>query len=591
MRSLFSQFELDRTDSTDNPFSVVYYAGHGASNRGNMYIFGVDAQFDGSTELKRLSISPGYEIFGDQAINVTKEMSKINNISGEGNLVFIDACRDNPVLDAYQDRINEIIESGAPKLTRDQIDRLSLKYSAADNDDYDDMFGNIIVTYSTPPMKPAADGGADASTRFASEVLALLRDPGMQKVNANVFAGELISRIKRRENAKKPYERQYAKLQGSIPFAPVFCFKDCPQPISAWISEKVEIFSTDGASDTNTQEQLGEPPQHGNLIGQPPPRGQFAVQQRENEPIRSRFPVWFVAAKGLGEPKFAQATVKPREDQKPATPSITMSTTGADEISKTAPGTNPVKVDIFYCIGDALEGEREASAKQVAGSISSKSKAITLANGYLGLVRIRSLSPEMNRKNHFVSGGNSIWVDRGDDTEASWAEFIKQSSTIDLKIANVDAARGSKNYISVFMCEGGGNIIPKNLVTTQVPLFSDTRNANVMVDALHERFTDLKFLGEIGYVDSKKKQKSPATTEVRYFLKNQTSDAQKLADELTSSLGHNVKTVIVPKFARLVANNPVIEIWVGHDDVDTMRSVYSVDAPAVDKQVPSPSNE
>ena len=70
--------------SRDSDVNLFFYAGHGMSVNGTNYLVPVDAVFEDETALDFEAVSVDF---------VTRQMSLSNAV----NLVFLDACRDNPL--------------------------------------------------------------------------------------------------------------------------------------------------------------------------------------------------------------------------------------------------------------------------------------------------------------------------------------------------------------------------------------------------------------------------------------------------------------------------------------------------------------
>lgn len=522
IRKAIKSFISQRIDNVEeNPFSVFYYAGHGAGNNGNMYIFGTDANIDPKNELRRLLVSSNYEIFGDEAVNITSLVASLDNISGQANLVFIDACRDNPLLEEYRKKIDDYIRNNPGKLTSDQIDRISITYKSQAQGDLLPEYSNIVFVYSTPPELPAADGGASGRTEFSQDIVKLVKTPQYQRVNASAFADKVVHTILSREKKKPPFQRQIAKRQGVIAPDPVFCFRGCPQPLAAWPSETVEILNAPRRK-SEINNSVIAPIRHASIVRQKPAEVRlFALTASENS-----------------------EEVKPKKT--------------ADTPVSDAP---PVKIDFFYCTGDERDTERERLAKSIAALVLMEEPS-ALAGVKIGLVRARSLSPEANAQHRYVSGGNTVWIDGFSPQEEKLAKVLLGYGVGRLELNYRKPGHTSPNYLSVFICDGAEKIKARSIIYTQVPKEEDKTAAGLFIGVLAAKERRFYFAKAIEAVE-----KSPDRTQVRFALPKLAAEAHDLAKAAGEQIGREVKVVFLKQYAGKVdPSRPSLELWIGLSD-------------------------
>ncbi|MEI9429213.1 caspase family protein [Mesorhizobium sp. Cs1299R1N3] len=551
IRRELSAFSGERIDGSDNPFAVIYYAGHGAQNHSNEYIFGVDSDIDPLRELKRIVKGPDYEIFGDQAVNLTRDIIGLNGLPGQGFLVFIDACRDNPVLNKYRSEVDDLIKKSPKALTAKQVQRISLTYGYPD--DSQKELKNIIVAYSTPPGLPADDGGRAGSTMFASTILSMLADEDMQKVNVSTFVDELRLRVYNAQEALDEGKRQYAQRQGLMPYRPVFCFKGCPQPLAIWRTDSALLFRP-------------EEPEEG--IGGKGQKTEF-IQKGLDQ----------VGAKSRNEPilAFNEYTPGVTDIHRFTTNDVIVSqdTIAPDDIPNMSPASDALRMDIYYCTGDSQSGHRLQLATELAQQITRTTRSnFVLEGNRLAFVRVRELTAALNLEHNFVYGMNTVWVDPRSRSELAWADYVNSKSPTPLTQFPITGNR-SKNYLSVYLCEGAEDARATSTVYLQVPSRSETLIGDRMVSYLNSELPQLGFAKHVSAVDEGDQIQSPNSTEVRYFLSAQRSDAVDLSNELSNRLGHKVGVVMLTTGnLKPVNENPVIEIWLGRSDIAAARNAY-----------------
>ena len=139
--------------------ALFYYAGHGIQANGENYLLPVDARFDDLSGLKR------------QAVALADVMEEMQSRARTA-VVFIDACRDNPLADSLRAK-TRAVSRGLARV--------------------DVTAKNTLVVFATAPGQVAADGEGRNSP-FTKALLDHVEAPGveveslMKRVSAAVIA-------------------------------------------------------------------------------------------------------------------------------------------------------------------------------------------------------------------------------------------------------------------------------------------------------------------------------------------------------------------------------------------------------------------
>ncbi|WP_128547002.1 caspase family protein [Larkinella soli] len=155
---------------------LVYYAGHGLMVRGQNYMQPVDANPADEPEVE-------WECYALRRLIDRMEYAN----EGGSNLIFWDACRDNPYRSWYRGAGGKVYESVQPP------------------------YGTMVV-YATEPGKPAYDGN-EKNGLFTSELVRHMGEP-------NVDLIELVERIEQGLEARGYRQRPYieGRLRGKFYF-------------------------------------------------------------------------------------------------------------------------------------------------------------------------------------------------------------------------------------------------------------------------------------------------------------------------------------------------------------------------------------
>jgi uncharacterized caspase-like protein len=113
------------------PFGFIYYSGHGVQVDADTYIFGVDTQADIDKAVDRYHRNPHSTLFVG-GIRLREEI--LDEIGDPGNgsiLLVLDACRENPIVEAMARRG---ITIGGPRRGARPAPGLKMLFSTADGD-------------------------------------------------------------------------------------------------------------------------------------------------------------------------------------------------------------------------------------------------------------------------------------------------------------------------------------------------------------------------------------------------------------------------------------------------------------------------
>ena len=169
-------------DSEGASIAIVFYAGHGAQINGENYLLPVDIEIP-----KRES---------DVQLSSLKVDDIINSLKSKTKIVFLDACRDNPVL-------IKNLSSGRGSF------RGGL--AAAKNSSLDESSGGVFIAYATDAGNIAADGQGQTNSPFTTALLQYIKQP----VSIDDMFSMVVKEVRAKTNNKqKPYK--YASLDGVV---------------------------------------------------------------------------------------------------------------------------------------------------------------------------------------------------------------------------------------------------------------------------------------------------------------------------------------------------------------------------------------
>jgi len=166
-------------ESEQASVSVIYYAGHGAQINGDNYLLPIDLELP-----KRES---------DIQLSSIKIDDVINSIKSKVKIIFLDACRDNPVL-------TKTLAKGRGTY-RGGLNPNSNNYS-------DQNSSGIFVAYATDSGNIALDGDGQKNSPFAESLSKYIKE----EISIDDMFSKVTKEVKlKTNNTQKPYK--YASLE------------------------------------------------------------------------------------------------------------------------------------------------------------------------------------------------------------------------------------------------------------------------------------------------------------------------------------------------------------------------------------------
>jgi hypothetical protein len=189
----------NRLAGTENPVALVFYSGHAIQINGENWLIPSRAQLPLNRDLTRLSEQAQAGVVAAHAVRLQTVFQYFRNPelgSGGVNLVFLDACRNNPWYEQLFGRSRSALSRGLA----DQPPPSRI---------------GTLVAYSTSYGDVALDGPTGRNSPFAAALLALIERPEM---NVQELLRQVRARVYRQVN-QAPAE--YGTLIDP------FCFAGC----------------------------------------------------------------------------------------------------------------------------------------------------------------------------------------------------------------------------------------------------------------------------------------------------------------------------------------------------------------------------
>lgn len=149
--------------------ALFYYAGHGLQVKGVNYLPAVDAMIESEEDVPRGSL------------NVNEVLGLMEESKTRLNLVFLDACRNNPYARSFRSTAGGLAKLEAPSGT--------------------------LISFATRPGSVAADGGGKNGI-YTEQLLRIMEQPGLQ---IEQVLKQVTSQVKRASGGK-----QEPWMEGSI---------------------------------------------------------------------------------------------------------------------------------------------------------------------------------------------------------------------------------------------------------------------------------------------------------------------------------------------------------------------------------------
>jgi uncharacterized caspase-like protein len=195
------------SESENADVAVVYYAGHGAQLNGSNYVLPTDM------DIPRTS--------ADIQFAGLKIDDLVNSIGSNTKIIFLDACRDNPVL------FKRLVSGrGAPSI--------GLAPASASNFTDARPGGGVFIAYATDAGATADDGSA-AHSPFTEALLRYMQKP--------MSIDDMFSLVTREvrlvtKNAQRPYK--YASLENIVCLTPA-CSSKQPATVDNVIEQSKHV--------------------------------------------------------------------------------------------------------------------------------------------------------------------------------------------------------------------------------------------------------------------------------------------------------------------------------------------------------------
>lgn len=516
----------------NNPYGVIYYAGHGAQSNDEFYAFGVDSNVDLRKEVELLRTYTNYEVFsqpsfpgadGETAVNLTRLAARVNGPQGKALLVIVDACRDDPVLDQFTSSRTD----PGPRNAEERR-RVSIGYINSRPDKYDALFRNIMIMFAGRPGQPVPSGTAKMSNWFSQHLFDYLQKSANLQAPIPLFVSNFESQAKGAQGGLPDFARQIPQHVGSMASSPVFCFKGCAQPLSVWTNEKAEVIGEAATAAPRRAERMPSVKPR-----DPDQAGPRRIQVGFSIPASMLLP----ASSGL------RADATARSPQQPA---------------------RPLNLDVFYCSGDAGEAEQKRTAREFAEATRRLApRDYILAGTYINQIRLRSLDVNVNLAMVHPKTGTSLVLVQSESASPAWLERLAS----DFDRTYMDDV--TKGYIRAYFCTGFSvKQKPHPLVYTQVSHRYQVPQAKQYLSLLSTALPNLKFVDGIEAVDDTHPDKThtPDVTQVRYYTSEQTDQAEELAKLLQQQVSKPVVVVKMRALEPTARKNPVIELWFGRNE-------------------------
>lgn len=188
-----------RSKLTPGAVALVFYAGHGLQIKGENYLPAVDADIESEEDVQ------------NQSLSLKQIMDVLDESKSRLNLVFLDACRNNPYASSFRSAGRGLARVSAPSGT--------------------------LVSYATKPGSVAADG-TGRNGLYTSKLLAQM-DSNQQ---IEQVLKRVVTEVKIASNGK-----QEPWMEGSIEGD--YCFGGCEESAGTRIENPLPITSVKGDSE------------------------------------------------------------------------------------------------------------------------------------------------------------------------------------------------------------------------------------------------------------------------------------------------------------------------------------------------------
>jgi len=189
--STLSEF---RSKLSSGAVALVFYAGHGLQINGENYLPAVDADINAEEDVS------------NQSLSVRQIMDVLDKAKTRLNLVFLDACRNNP----YASRSFRSTERGLARVSAPS---------------------GTLISYATKPGSVAADGDG-RNGLYTSKLLAQMDST----IQVELTLKQVVTEVKATSNGK-----QEPWMEGSIEGD--FCFAGCATSGGSQVASQMPVFA------------------------------------------------------------------------------------------------------------------------------------------------------------------------------------------------------------------------------------------------------------------------------------------------------------------------------------------------------------
>jgi Caspase domain len=219
-----------------------------------------------------------------------------------------------------------------------------------------------------------------------------------------------------------------------------------------------------------------------------------------------------------------------------------------------------VNADIYWCEGTE-QGGRAREAEGLATALTGSPFIVPFPDapeGFvrLGAVRTRALSREENERADLRISGNVARISDGSPHAAAVADRVRSTAMDNLRIEPV---RGSSDTMSVYLCAGVATVPQAPRLRVQVAR-EDQRSLGTLLSAdLDTRMENLWVASSVDVVE----ERSPATTQIRFFYESDRALAERIADAIGQTLAERPRVAYVPYYSGPRVRPGSTELWIG----------------------------
>ncbi len=530
--------------SENNPYGVVYFAGHGAQSNGEFYGFGVDAVVNPEWERSQLTKFDTYEVFSrpsqpgrsrPPAVNLSRAASIVQGPNGRALLMIIDACRNDPILDHF----SASQPTPSPGISKEAMNRLWITYIGG-MQAYERELSNVMILFASRSGKKVQSGKELDPNWFVTHLMAYMSKETNLTAGTASFVNDFEVQAANEQRVLPVHERQIPSHIGRMASKPIFCFKGCAQPLDAWSTERMEIVPPTPAP---AAARKFEP--------------EYDAAIRQGRPLH----VAWHPSEQVAFPMSKSVSMATNEELNESS-----STPAFIDVSAqpTGRGLRPINLDVFYCVGDSLASVRQTAARDFALRIRQDYPRDHAVDGtYLDNVRLRSLPSEDNMKLDSPRVGKSLVVVASDPASPAWSERIGAA------FARTYSDNVTKGMLRAYFCDGFAAVNTRPTVYPHVAHARQLAAAQKTVQGLAEKLPEFSFTRIEAVQDGHPTRQIgiPKRTELRCYGPGACERAPELAVQLAEQVTGPMRVVRLegPQVANV--RRPIIELWFGEQQL------------------------